>query len=102
MERKQEIIYCLCYFTIISRPTLFHFTHHLALFYITFLIKKIKRPVAKSPDGGGPFPGTNGTMGNPVLMIGEKIDQNSWFDRYTWVEFNAETDRARCFYHRLF
>src|SRR6218665_883676 len=40
MERKQETIYCLCYFTIIF--TLFHFTHQLALIYITLLIKKFR------------------------------------------------------------
>jgi len=34
-------------------------------------------------------------------MLGEKIDRNSWFDRYTWVKFNAETGRARCFYSKL-
>ena len=61
MERKQERIYCLCYFTRIF--TLFHFTHQLALLYIT--LKKIKRPVA----GGPPTAGTNGTMGNPALSV---------------------------------
>ena len=35
-------------------------------------------------------------------MIGEKIDRSSWFDRYTWVEFNADTDSAKCFYCKLF
>src|SRR6218665_3860760 len=52
MQRKQETIYCLSYFTIIF--TSFRFMHQLALLYITFLIKKIKRPVVGAPDGGGP------------------------------------------------
>jgi len=27
--------------------------------------------------------------------------QSSWFDRYNWVEFNAETGGAQCFYCKL-
>src|SRR6218665_1431872 len=52
MERKQETIYCLCYFTIIV--TLFHFMHQLALLYITFLIKKLRVRSRGPPDGGRP------------------------------------------------
>ena len=37
MERKQETIYCLCYFTIIF--TLFHFAYQLAHFCFTSLFK---------------------------------------------------------------
>ena len=27
--------------------------------------------------------------------------QHSWYDRYKWVEFNAETGGAQCFYYKL-
>jgi len=53
---------CLCYFTIFFYFfSLFHFTHaSVSSFYITFLITKIKKPVAGALDGGGPMPWHNG------------------------------------------
>src|SRR6218665_2347958 len=70
MERIQETIHCVCDFTIVF--TFFHFTHPLALLYITFLMKKL-RSRSRGPRRRGPiYYGTNSTMGNPVLPAAEK------------------------------
>ena len=45
--------------------------HQLALLYITFLIKKLRGRSRGAPTAGAPCHGTNGTMGNPALLMTE-------------------------------
>src|SRR6218665_951677 len=69
MERKQETIYCLCYFY--NNFYFISFSNQLALFlfYITFLIKKMKTPVSGAPDGVGPCHGTVGNLAMGLTLF---------------------------------
>ncbi len=45
--------------------------------------------------------GPNRNVVNFVKNHENRSFQSSWYDRYKWVEFNAETSGAQCFYCKL-